>query len=103
MLSALLLASVFAEPPNLGHKSSIGGPDTASLISPSLNRGTWSDRIAVDLPPAPSGVVPEIALVADPGVREGHLGSGWSLEIGGQISRHQGYVVPALGSTLGDG
>ena len=38
MLTALLLAAALAEPPNLGQEGGPGGPDAASLASPSLNR-----------------------------------------------------------------
>jgi RHS repeat-associated protein len=44
-----------------------------------LSRGAWTDRVPLDLPPAPGGLAPDIAFVADPGVREGLMGLGWTL------------------------
>ncbi|MBK9370988.1 MAG: hypothetical protein IPN01_32640 [Deltaproteobacteria bacterium] len=44
-----------------------------------LSRGAWTDRVPLDLPPAPGGLAPDIAFIADPGVREGLMGMGWTL------------------------
>jgi hypothetical protein len=44
-----------------------------------LSRGAWTDRVPLDLPPAPGGLAPDIAFLADPGVREGLMGMGWTL------------------------
>lgn len=51
---------------------------------PWLSRGVWTDTVPLDLPPGPGGLGPGVALVADPGVREGLLGFGWTL---GGLSR----------------
>src|SRR5262245_47676907 len=50
--------------------------------------GSWPDSIRLELPPAPAGTVPEVALVASHHVTDGIVGSGWSLEAGGVITRH---------------
>ncbi len=49
-----------------------------------LSRGAYTDRVPLDLPPAPGGLVPQLALVADSGVRDGPMGTGWTI---GGLSR----------------
>ena len=45
-----------------------------------LSTGGWTHEVPLELPPAPGGLVPSVALVADHRVQDGPLGTGWRLD-----------------------
>jgi RHS repeat-associated protein len=63
-----------------------GGPGTikglGEQFQPSLNTGSATYEVALDLPPGRAGFTPSLALRYDSGQGAGTVGTGWSLDVG---------------------
>src|SRR3954447_10527992 len=74
-----------------------GGPGTMSGLGeqfePTLNTGSATYKVALDVPPGTAGFAPRLALRYDSGQGNGTVGIGWSLEVGA-IQRMTSYGVP---------
>ena len=83
-----------------------GGPGTMSGLGeqfePTLNTGSATYRVALDVPPGTAGFSPSLALRYDSGQGNGTVGIGWSLDVG-SVQRHDRLTAfpattPATGS-----
>src|SRR3954453_21183201 len=63
-----------------------GGPGTMSGLGeqfePTLNTGSATYKVALDVPPGTGGFAPSLALRYDSGQGNGTVGIGWSLDVG---------------------
>lgn len=66
------------------------------ITAPSgLFRGDWSDSVPIEMPPAPNGTVPQVAIVASHRTPDSVVGSGFDLAGLSSITRHsEGGGVP---------
>lgn len=64
---------------------------TPVAFNAGMSTGSWPDSVKIEVPPAPSGSAPEVALVASHHVTRGPLGSGWTLSAGSVIERRSLY------------
>ncbi len=79
---AVLLAAVIAV-------ATVPSPGAAEEpITGGLQRGGWSHVVPLDLPPAPAGLVPGLALGFDFRSPDGLVGPGWNLAGLSRIDRH---------------
>ncbi len=71
-------------------------------VTGALQRGGWSHVVPLDLPPAPAGLVPDLALGFDFRSPDGLVGPGWNVAGLSRIDRHgdMGQGVP--GWSTGD-
>ncbi len=69
-----------------------------SELNPGAQSGGWSHAIPLELPPAPAGLVPQLALAYDFRGGDGVLGRGWSLVGLSRVERKGGWGqgVPAF-------
>src|SRR4051812_17420626 len=79
-----------------------GGPGTMSGLGeqfePTLNTGSATYKVALDVPPGTAGFAPSLALRYDSGQGNGTVGIGWSLDVG-SIQRMTSYGVPKYDAT----
>ncbi|MBM4368006.1 MAG: hypothetical protein FJ102_17465 [Deltaproteobacteria bacterium] len=89
---AAMLASILSPP-------AVAAPGEG--LTPALQRGSWSHSVPLDLPPAPAGMVPGLALVSDFRLPDGLLGPGWALSGLSRVDRAGEQLgVPSFDSSL---
>lgn len=77
-----------------------GGPGTikglGEQFEPTLNTGSATYKVDLDVPPGTAGFAPSLALRYDSGQGDGTVGIGWSLDVG-SVQRQTAYGVPRYG------
>ena len=77
------------------------GPGTikglGEQFEPSLNTGSATYKVDLDVPPGTAGFTPSLALRYDSGQGDGTVGIGWSLDVG-SVQRQTAYGVPEYGA-----
>jgi RHS repeat-associated protein len=91
------LEDVSAPPPPLEASRPAGEPRDVIAPDPAMSHGGWADSVGIEVPPAPDGSEPRVALTANHMVPDGILGVGYQLDVGSSIVRRGGNGgVPGL-------
>ena len=104
-VALLLLAQGAARAEKSGVRPNVisvpAGPGTikglGEQFEPSLNTGSATYKVDLDLPPGTAGFTPSLALRYDSGQGDGTVGIGWSLDVG-SVQRQTAYGVPRYGA-----
>jgi RHS repeat-associated protein len=110
LVGAAVAAILLAASPARGEKSGVrpnvisvpSGPGTISGLGeqfePTLNTGSATYAVNLDVPPGTAGLAPGLALHYDSGQGDGIVGIGWSFDVGA-IQRQTDHGVPRYGAT----
>jgi RHS repeat-associated protein len=108
VLAFLLLAPGAARAEKSGVRPNVisvpAGPGTikglGEQFEPSLNTGSATYKVDLDVPPGTAGFAPSLALRYDSGQGNGTVGAGWTLDVG-SVQRQTAYGVPRYGERDG--
>lgn len=106
VLALMLLVPVRAHAEKSGVRPNVisvpAGPGTikglGEQFEPTLNTGSATYKVDLDVPPGTAGFSPSLALRYDSGQGDGTVGIGWSLDVG-SVQRQTAYGVPHYDDT----